>query len=239
MASRSTARKVARLCCNNSSRWARKSKRGRGPPASSAPVAIIESRDHGLARARGGNHQVAITSLQETLGLQAIEDLLLEAIRTQIEEDRLFWGRVAGAFLGESGLEVRPIRQVVDGELGVVPVSLKRRGHAVPEVRRLVLADLDVPFQAVGQGGVRDVGRADVGATEAGVAMDQVGLGVQAGAMGIVGNADSGVRQLLQHVDGLQVGGAKVAGGDDAKLGAGPVGERSQRSLPGCGCRPT
>ena len=71
-------------------------------------------------------------------------------------------------------------------ELPVLPVGLECRDDAVPQMGRLVLAQLDRPLQPLGQGWVRQVGRADIGGAEIGVAVKQVRLGVQPRAMGVV-----------------------------------------------------
>jgi hypothetical protein len=92
-----------------------------------------------------------------------------------------------------------------------------------------VLTDLDIPLQSVRKSSVGDVGRADIRAAEAGIAVHQVCLGVQTRPVGIVGDANRRVREGPQQVDGLKVSGAQVAGGDHSQAGPRPIRERRER----------
>ena len=158
-------------------------------------MAIVERGDHRLAGAGRRDDEVAVAPLNPTFGVEPVEDLLLERVGPQLERERLGARRFDRPLLLQRPLQPRPLGLVIRLELAVLPVGLEGRGDAVPEMRRLVLADLDRPLQPLGQGRARQVGRADVGGAEAGVAVEQVRLGVQPRAMGVVRDADLGVGQ--------------------------------------------
>jgi hypothetical protein len=82
------------------------------------------------------------------------------------------------------------------------------------------LGELHRPLQPAGQRGARQVGAADVGRAEAGAAMEQPGLGVQAGAPAIQRHAHLAARQARQFVQRARLGGTGVGGGEDAQPGA-------------------
>ena len=73
---------------------------------------------------------------------------------------------------------LRPLGLVIRLELAVLPVGLECRDEAVPQMGRLVLAQLDGPLQPLCQGRVRQVGGADIGRAEVSIAVKQVRLGV-------------------------------------------------------------
>ena len=78
------------------------------------------------------------------------------------------------------------------------------------------MGEADVPLEAVGDGRGRQVGRADEGGGVARVAVEEPGLGMQAGAAGVVGDLDlrAAVDQIVQHP---AIGGAHVGGGEHAE----------------------
>ena len=130
-----------------------------------SPAAIVERGDHRLTSAGGGHDQVPVAPLNPTFGIEPVENLLLKRVGPQLERKRLGAGRSDRPLFLQCPLQPRPLGLVIRLELAVLPVGLERRDDAVPQMGRLVLAQLDGPLQPLGQGRVRQVGRADVGAS--------------------------------------------------------------------------
>jgi hypothetical protein len=179
-----------------------------------AEPAVVEGGDHRLARTRGGHHEVAMAVVQVALGLEAVEDLLLEGARAQLEDG----GERA---IGSLGLDLSGEALLVVGlELRVVPVGVEGAAELVEHRAVLHLREADVPLEAGDEGRAGEVGRADVGRREAAVAVEEPGLRVQAGGVGAVGDADFGA--LLDEVfDDAGLGDAAVGRGEGAELSAG------------------
>ena len=72
-----------------------------------------------------------------------------------------------------------------------------------------------IPFQAIDQRGMRQVGRPDVGGVKTGVAAQQPRLGVQPGAVGFVVDPHLGAELVHQRIERSRVRGAQVRRGDD------------------------
>lgn len=83
-------------------------------------------------------------------------------------------------------------------KIGVVPVAFKGNGKFIDDVKRLLLSNLDIPFQARGQGSAGEVGGTDVGGGEASLSFKKIGFGMQAGVVGLVVDLDCSVGQLAQ-----------------------------------------
>ena len=114
---------MARLWSRISLRWATKrSERALG----GAQAAVVEGGDHRLAGAGGGDDEVAGVAAA-ALGVEPVEDLLLERVRADVEVEGEGLG--AGALLGAEGLvdAVGVDGRVVGLELALVPVLLEGR----------------------------------------------------------------------------------------------------------------
>ena len=156
---------------------------------------------------------------------ELFEDLLLERVRPQVEEER----RVAGA--GESaagGLEglfqagVLFLVERVDAfELGVHPEAIEGAAEQFDHVAQVSLAGLHRPFKTAGQRACGQVGAADPHRAEAGLAMEEPGLGVDAAAPAVERDSDLGAGQRCQRVDGGGFGGASVGGSEESEVLAG------------------
>ena len=97
---------------SNSSRWA--TKRSRGLRACrrkllTSPVAIVERGDHRLPGSRGGNDQVAVATLNLALGIEPVEDLLLERPGPELEREWLGAGRFDRPLFLQCPLQPRPL----------------------------------------------------------------------------------------------------------------------------------
>ena len=125
--------------------------------------------------------------------------------------------------LHQPGSHVRAVKL----ELVRVPVGVEGGGDLADRRGQVLRRDLHVPLQAAGNGGIGQVRRAHIGRREAGLPVKHIGLGVQAGALGVVADLDAGIRQLGQLLHGLDVRRAHVGRGDDAQFPA-PPGERLQ-----------
>ena len=107
------------------------------------------------------------------------------------------------------GLEIRRLPIGVEGGRDF----FHRRG-------RSVLRDFDIPFQAARERRIGEVGGTDIGGVKARFAVEDVGFGMQACALGVVGDFDFCAFEPREGVDGLDISGAHVGGGDDAQLAA-------------------
>lgn len=72
-----------------------------------------------------------------------------------------------------------------------------------------------IPFQAIDQGGVRQVGRPDIGGVESGVTPQQPGFRMQPGAVGLVVDPHLRAELVDQRVQGAGIRRTQVGGGDD------------------------
>ena len=186
------------------------------------PASVIEGGDDGLAGAGGGDDQVAVTAVDHPRGDQAVEDLLLEGVRAQLQQRgaaRGVGGPLGAEGGGQAGAAVVAGR-VVGLELGVEPQSLEGAGELLDDVGQVGGADLDHPLVAIAQRGRGEVGGPDIGGGQAAVAFEQPGLGVEARPAGVVGHLDLGARQAGQDVERGRLGGASERGGEEAQAQA-------------------
>ena len=98
-----------------------------------------------------------------------------------------------------------------------MPGGLEGGPELVQQSRRRDSGEPDIPFETIQHRGPRQVGGADVGGVEAGVAFEQPGLGVQAGAQGVVLDADLGTEVADQPIQCPTLRGAHVGVGDHAQ----------------------
>ena len=123
------------------------------------------------------------------IGLEPLENFLLVSVGLYVEEEGgFFLATGTCSLLLEGNAELLPRGFGVGDKFGVVPIGFEGCAHLRPEVGRFVLADLDVPFQAIRQGGLGDVGGTDIGDAETGFTVDDVRLGVKPGTPRVVGN---------------------------------------------------
>lgn len=156
-----------------------------------AQAAVVEGGDDGLAGAGGGDHEVAGVAAA-ALGVEPVEDLLLEGVRADVDVEGEGLG--AGALLQAEGLidAVGVGGRVVGLELALLPVLLEGGLELAQDLGGLDVGEADVPLEAVGNGRGGQVGGADQGGGVARVAVEEPGLGVEAGAAGVVGDPDPG-----------------------------------------------
>ena len=173
----------------------------------------VKGRDDGLSYPSGGHEQIFIMAIDFPFSLQLVQDLLLVAVGT----DAAFQVEISWDVLVQFRVQFLPaafIFGVKSFKSGVVPVAFKRNGELVDNVKGLLLSHLDVPFKARSQGSIGEVGRADISRGKAGLPLKQVGLGVQAGVLGLVVDLDRRIGQLAENQDRLVVGGLGIGRGD-------------------------
>lgn len=96
------------------------------------------------------------------------------------------------------------------------PIRVERGAELLKDVWRLHLRKPDVPFDAVNEGRLRQVRRADVGGREAGGPNEQPCLRVQAGGLRVIRHLD--LRPTLdQPVECFPLGGSGEDRGDHAQ----------------------
>ena len=211
LASRSACPNVARLCSRISWRCATNSSRCRGKRVRRR---VVDRRHHGLARARGGDEQVAV--MPGSAGqLDLLEEPLLK--RSQLDLDRAQQDRVLA--LGGRG----PLEElvVIEGdEVAARPVRLEDGAHLRDDVGIPHSRDADVPFESGDHRRVREVRRADVRGRVPAPAVEEPRLGMEARGGRVVGDLDLG-SERRQLVERSQFGAVRVGRGDDAKPLAG------------------
>ncbi len=116
---------------------------------------------------------------------------------------------------GSCGLFVELVG-VVGNEVGTQPVALEHGLELGENVGVAGRRGADVPLEPGDLGGVGEVGRADVGGREAGAAVEDPGLGVEAGGAEVVGDADVGA-EAGELVERGSLRGAGVGGGENAQ----------------------
>ncbi len=195
-------------------------------------VLVVERGDDRLAGAGGGHQQVAVPLVHLTFGLERLQHLLLmrPGTHSQARDGQRPGLAVASRGLVEGAVEPLAVGRGVGLERRVVPVAVEGRRELAQQFGCGGRGDPHVPLHPVEHRRTRQVGRADVGRVEAGVAHEPPRLGVQPGALGLV--ADAHLRPVLvdQPVEGGPLGGAQVGAGDDAQLDA-TFAQRGQRLL--------
>ena len=108
----------------------------------------------------------------------------------------------------------------------------KEPRNSLDDVAQVGLAGLHRPFEAAGQRARGQVGAADPDRAEAGLAVEEPGLGVDAAAPAVERDPDLGAVQLRDLADRRGFGGAGVGGGEEPEV-AGLV--RAPRGCVGVG----
>lgn len=153
------------------------------------------------------------------LFVQLIEHLLLVGLGLQVEIGRTGDEVVAG-FALERYPERCPvlwIGRIVGLKFAVFPQGLEVRLGAPEQVRLAALGELHGPLQATHQRGARQIGAAHIGRAETAAALEQPGLGMQAGAAAVQRHPDFAAGQAGQLVERADFRGAGVGGGQDAQ----------------------
>jgi len=133
----------------------------------------------------------------------------------QVEEDhRAVLPGIAGAVDG--GAEQQWLLWIKWDKLATVPVGFELDRKLVEDMAQILGGDLEIPFQPTGHGGMGHVGRTDIGGGKSAVAPKMVGLGVQSGPLGVVGDADLDVRHPGQPLHGGGIGGPHIGRGEQA-----------------------
>ena len=185
-----------------------------------AEALVIQCRDDRLAGTGGSYHQIARIATDSALCLQLVQNLLLVGIGVDVH----------GVDIGIVGVEIffrlqcpcqalSLILRVVF-KFAVIPVILKGSGNLVNGFGQVAPCYFCIPFKAAGQCRIGQIGRANISRREAGFAVKDICLGVEAGRLGIVADLDVRIGQLSQFLNGFHIGSAHVRGGDDAKLAA-------------------
>lgn len=126
---------------------------------------------------------------------EAVEDRLLEREGPHLEMKGEPRG-LGGLLLADGAVEAVAVADGIVGlELALLPVLLEGRLELLEDVGRLDSGQADVPLEAVDHRRGREVRRPDEGGGEAGAAVEEPRLGVQAGATDVVGHAHLGAER--------------------------------------------
>ena len=187
-----------------------------------AEPAVVEGGDDRFAGAGGGNDEVAIVLTDGPLGSQLVEDPALISIGRDGERigSRGLGNLFMIAFAPDGSFEVFVLGKGVGFELRGMPVGLEGSHDFMHGGRRVVSGDLHVPFQTAGDGGVGKIRGTDVGGMVFGIAVEDVGFGMQPGPFGVVGHADFDIGQCSDGVDGLDIGSTHIGGSDETQPAA-------------------
>ena len=185
-----------------------------------AETLVVQCRDDRLAGTGGRHHQIARIATDSALCLQLVQNLLLVGIGVDVN----------GVDIGIVGVEIffrfqRPCQALslilrVVFKFAVIPVILEGSGDLVDGFGQVAFRYLGVPFKAAGQCRIGQVGRAHIRRCEAGVAVEDICLGMEARCLGIVADLDLRIGQLAKLLNGFYIRCAHVGGGDDAELAA-------------------
>ncbi len=207
-----------------------------GPSAGGLGEApVVEGGDDGLARPRRGDDEIAVAAVLFPLAAEVLEDLLLEGVRTEVEEEPRGLAAIRGGAEGlPEPLLPGGVVRVEPFELRVRPERLELPAELLDRVRVALLGELDRPLEAVAEGRGGEVGRADVGRAEARLAVEEPRLGVEARAPRVVRDPHLDAGQACERLQRRRVGGAHV---DRRQEPEGPVGggeglERLAQLLP-------
>jgi hypothetical protein len=189
-------------------------RRGAGLPL----AAVVEGGGECFAGACGGDDEVAPGVVIEAFGEELVEGGLLVGVGSEVEEVDggggfcVGWGVEGEAdFVDEFG-----VGGIVEVEFVLGPEGVEGAEVFGDDVRGFDFGEFDGPFHAVFEGGLGEVGGADVGGGEAVVAVEEPGFGVEAAAAGIEGDFEFDVGEGGEGFEGAKFGGAGVGGGEDA-----------------------
>ena len=115
-----------------------------------SPPAVIERGDHRLPGSRGRHDQVPVATLHRALGIEPVENLLLKRPRTEFERKGSGPDHSADRS-SSSAASAEDARPGGNARIPVLPVRLECRDDTAPQMRRLILAQLDRPLQPLGQ----------------------------------------------------------------------------------------
>ena len=169
---------------------------GAGEPL--AEASVVDGGHHGLAGAGGGHEEVAVVALLAG-DVDLLEQPLLEGRRAQLDRAEDDERAVVGA--AGAALLLVELVGVVGDEVAGLPVAVEHGLELVDDVGVAGGRGPDVPLQPGDLRLVGEVGGADVGGGEAGAPVEHPGLGVEAGAAEVVGDADLGA-QVGELVEG-------------------------------------
>jgi len=169
---------------------------------------VVQRGDHGLAGARGGDDEVVAVA-RDALGFQGFEHGGLVGVG--MEPDR--GGQCVAFGVAPGGEHLDEAVAVVGLERAFVPVLRKGCLELAQDGGVVDLGEAHVPLAPVSERGVREVRGADDARGETRVAVEEPGLGVEAGAACVVAHADLGPERD-ERVERLVVGGAHVRGGE-------------------------
>lgn len=101
-----------------------------------------------------------------------------------------------------------------------MPVGIESGSNLSDGLRQITCGDLHIPFETTGNGRVGKIGGSDIGRSKTGITVEHIRLGMQAGALGIIGNLDLDIFQLGHFLDGFDICCTHVGGCDNTQLAA-------------------
>ena len=124
------------------------------------------------------------------------------------------------AFSSERTEQPLPLVLLVKLEFRGVPIAVEGGGNLLDGAGQILGRHLHIPLQAAGNSCVGQVGGAHISGGKAGIPVEHIGFRMKSGALGVIADLDFGVVQLAQLLDGLDIRGTHVGGGDDSELSA-------------------
>ena len=142
---------------------------------------------------------------------ETLEDLFLKRVGAHIDE------RDASLDLLGHGVDsLHEGRALVRDEVRIVPVTLERCPEALDESPCFDCGEAHIPLSPIVERGVGEVRRTDVRGREAGLSLEEPGLGVEPGAALLVRDPD-GRTPRDEGIQRLGLGHAAVRGCQDAQ----------------------
>ena len=117
-------------------------------------VAIVQGRDHGLARAGGSHHEIAMAIVDRALRVDRVQHLLLVRVRTNLKAGQRQRDSVRRptARRFEKGI-IEPIAVARSGSYrsnsAGVPIGVERRFELLKQRRRALVRQPHIPLDAV------------------------------------------------------------------------------------------
>ena len=187
-----------------------------------AEALVIKGRNDSFSRSRGGDDQIAAISANRTFCGQCLKDFLLIRVGAycKIIACTGFIELGVVPFIVNGILQAAMVSWRIEFKFRRMPIRVEGGTDFVHSCGEIGSGDFYIPFKTTGNGGVRKIRGADVRSRKAGIAIKNIGLCVQPGALGIIGNPDFCIGQGIDIIDCLDVGSAHVGGGNETKPAA-------------------
>ena len=152
--------------------------------------------------------------------MKLVENLLLIGVGVNVKYKGTAAAIAHHALGPECTEQPLPLIFLIKLKLVGVPIAVKGSGNLLDGAGQVLGSHLHIPLQAARNGCVGQVGGAHIGGGKAGIPVEHIGFRMEPGALGIIADLDFGIGQLAQLLDGLDIRGTHVGGGDDSELSA-------------------